>query len=134
MTRPYTRPVRPNEAGDLAALVRASITELCTADHGGNQTKIDRWLSNKTEDEIQAWLKRNNMTIFVTDTGHQIVTNGCHDARGVVLINYIAPAHRLQGLSSAMLAHLERRMRQTGITEFRLVSTATAQGFYKRRG
>ena len=74
------------------------------------------------------------MTIFVTDTGHQIVTAGCHDARGVVLMNYIAPPHRQQGLSSAMLAHLERSMREAGIIEARLVSTATAQGFYKRHG
>lgn len=134
MTQPYIRPARPDEAGDIAALVRASISELCTADHGGDRAKIDRWLSNKTEDEIQTWLKRDNVTIFVTDTGHQIVTAGCHDARGVVLMNYIAPAHRLQGLSSSMLAHLERSMREAGIIEARLVSTATAQGFYKRHG
>lgn len=75
------REARPDEAGDIAALVRASITELCTADHGGDRAKIDRWLSNKTEDEIQARLKRDNVTIFVTDTGHQIVTARCHDAR-----------------------------------------------------
>ena len=48
MTQPYIRPARPDEAGDIAALVRASINELCTADHGGDRAKIDRWLSNKT--------------------------------------------------------------------------------------
>ena len=47
------REARPDEAGDIAALVRASITELCSADHGGEQAKIDKWLSNKTEDEIR---------------------------------------------------------------------------------
>ena len=80
------------------------------------------------------WLTRDNLAVFVTATGHRIAAAGCHDVRGIILMNYIAPAHHLQGLSSAMLAHLERSMREAGIIEARLVSTATAQEFYEGRG
>lgn len=41
MTHSQIRQARPDEAGDIAVLVRASITELCTADYGGDQAKID---------------------------------------------------------------------------------------------
>ena len=43
----------------------------------------------------------------MTDSDDGIAAAGCHDTRGVVLMNYIAPSHRLKGISKAMLAHLE---------------------------
>ena len=134
MTEHEIREARPDEAGDIAGLMRASITELCIVDHGGDQAKIDKWLENKTEKEVRGWLLRSDRSIFVIDGTGGIAGAGCHDRRGVVLMNYIAPAHRLQGLSSAMLKHLERSMREAGIIEARLVSTATAQEFYEGRG
>lgn len=134
MTEHEIRKARPDEAGDIAGLMRASITELCIGDHGGDQAKIDKWLENKTEENVRSWLAQDNLTVFVTDTDDGIAAARCHDRRGVVLMNYIAPAHRLQGLSSAMLKHLERSIREAGIIEARLVSTATAQGFYEGRG
>ena len=134
MTQPHIRQARPDEAGDIAALVRASITELCTADHGSDQAKIDKWLENKTEEEVRGWLLRSDRPIFVIDGTDGIKAAGCHDTRGIVLMNYIAPAQRLRDFSSAMLAHLERSMKRQGIAESRLVSTATARGFYEDRG
>lgn len=134
MTEPHIRKARLDEAGDIAALVRASITELCTADHGGDQAKIDKWLENKTEAHLQDWLARPEMAVFVMDTGGGLAAVGCHNERGILLMNYIDPAHRFRGISSIMLAHLEDRMRAIGLTESRLVSTATARGFYEGRG
>ena len=48
MTEPNIRKAKPNEAGDIAVLARASISELCITDHGGEHAKIDKWLENKT--------------------------------------------------------------------------------------
>lgn len=134
MTAPYIRKARPDEAGDIAALVRASITELCTPDHGGDAKKIGKWLENKTEEHLQDWLARPEMALFVMDAGGGLAAAGCHDERGIILMNYIAPAQRFRGISSSMLAYLEEAMRKEGITESRLVSTATARGFYESRG
>lgn len=134
MTEPPIREARPDEAGDIAALVRASITELCIADHGGDAATIGTWLENKTEAHLQDWLARPEMAVFVMDTGRGLAAAGCHNERGIILMNYIAPAHRFRGISSIMLAHLEDRMRDDGMSESRLVSTKTARGFYERRG
>ena len=134
MTRCPIRRARIDEAAAIAELIRASITDLCVADHGGDQAKIDKWLENKTEDQILSWLKRDELFIFVMDGVGRLNAAGCHDTRGVVLMNYIAPDQRLKGLSSAMLAHLEASMLANGLAEGRLVSTATACQFYKKRG
>ena len=134
MTRCPIRRARIDEAAAIAELIRASITELCVADHGGDQAKIDKWLENKTEGALRDWLSRDDRAIFVTECNDGIAAAGCHDARGVVLMNYIAPSHRLKGISSAMLTYLETAMRQAGISESRLVSTATARRFYETRG
>ena len=134
MTGISIRRARIDEAAAIAALVRASITELCLADHGGDSDIIDRLLENKTEDALRDWLSRDDRTIFVTESDDGIAAAGCHDTRGVVLMNYIAPSHRLKGISNAMLTHLETAMRQAGISESRLVSTATARRFYEARG
>lgn len=134
MTCLSIRRARIDEAAAIAALVRASITELCLDDHGGDRHIIDRLLENKTEDALRDWLSRDDRAIFVTVSDHGIAAAGCHDTRGVVLMNYISPSHRLKGISSAMLTHLETAMRQAGISESRLVSTATARRFYETRG
>jgi len=134
MTDLQIRRARPTEAGDIAALVRASITELCVDDHGGNRAKIDSWLENKTKAHLDDWLTRPEMAIYVMNAGGDLAAAGCHNERGIVLMNYIAPAHRFRGISSAMLIHLEDGMRSQGICEPRLVSTATARRFYETRG
>ena len=134
MTRCSIRRARIDEAAAIAELIRASITELCVADHGGDQVKIDRWLENKTENEVHNWLKRDELFIFVIDGDEGLRVAGCHDTRGVVLMNYITPGQRLKGLSSLMLAYLEANMLDNGLAEARLVSTATARQFYEARG
>ena len=134
MTGLPIRHARNDEAAAIAELIRASITELCFADHGGDQAKIDKWLENKTEDEVHNWLKRDELFIFVLDGVERLNAAGCHDTRGVVLMNYIAADQRVKGLSSLMLAHLEASMLENGLAEARLVSTATARQFYESRG
>ena len=49
-----------DEAAAIAALVRASITELCVEDHGGDREIIGRLLENKTEDALRDWLGRDD--------------------------------------------------------------------------
>lgn len=134
MTWLSIRHARIDEAAAIAALVRDCITQLCIEDHGGDREIIDKWLENKTEGELRDWLNRRDLAIFVIDADNGIVAAGCHDSRGVVLMNYIAPEHRLAGLSSAMLTYLEGAMRELGLSESRLVSTATARRFYEARG
>ena len=128
------RLARLDEAQTIANLVRGSISELCFDDHEGNDAKIDQWLANKTEETIAAWISAPDLSLFVIGCSTGLAAAGCHRDDGVILMNYVSPFYRFQGLSDRMLAHLESSLSALGITTARLVSTRTAISFYERRG
>ena len=53
---------------------------------------------------------------------------------GEIMLNYVAPDRRFLGISTAILAALEQSLINEGQTEFHLMSTQTARGFYAGRG
>lgn len=128
------RPARPDEAKAIANLVRGSISELCLDDHDDDDSLIEHWLANKTEDEIAAWIAAPDLSVFVIGCSTGLAAAGCHREDGVILMNYVSPFYRFQGLSDRMLAHLESSLAALGITTARLVSTRTAITFYEDRG
>jgi len=134
MHDPTIRLARLDEAQTIANLVRGSISELCFDDHEGNDAKIDQWLANKTEDDITAWIVDDRLSIYVIGCSTGLAAAGCHRDDGVILMNYVSPFYRFQGLSDRMLAHLESSLSALGISTARLVSTRTAISFYERRG
>ena len=128
------RPARPDEAKAIAALVRGSISELCIDDHGGDESRIDQWLANKTEDEIAAWIAAPDLSVYVIGCSTGLVATGCHRDDGVILMNYVSPFYRFQGLSARMIGFLEETIAAQGRATARLVSTRTAITFYEDLG
>jgi GNAT superfamily N-acetyltransferase len=114
--------------------VRASITELCFADHKGDPDILARWLANKTPENVALWLSNARNINLVADEDGAILGAGCVTVLGEVLLNYVSPAARLQGVSSALLAGLEAAAREKGNVRCTLESTVTARRFYKARG
>jgi len=130
MHDPTIRLARLDEAQTIANLVRGSISELCFDDHDGNDAKIDQWLANKTEETIAAWISAPDLSLFVIGCSTGLAAAGCHRDDGVILMNYVSPFYRFQGLSDRMLAHLESSLSALGISTARFVSTRTANSFY----
>ena len=62
-----------------------------------------------------------------------LAVGGVRDT-GEITANYVAPSARFRGVSSALLAALERRAIQRGATTATLLSTETAHRFYLARG
>jgi GNAT superfamily N-acetyltransferase len=114
--------------------VRASITELCFADHKGDPDILARWLSNKTPENVALWLSNARNIILVADEDGAILGAGCVTVAGEVLLNYVSPTARFRGASSALLAGLEAAAREKGNARCTLDSTVTAYRFYKARG
>jgi hypothetical protein len=129
--------IRPAAATDIAqicAVVRASITELCFADHKGDPDILARWLANKTPANAGLWLSNARNINLVADEDGAVIAAGCVTVFGEVLLNYVSPAARFCGVSSALLAGLEAAAREKGNARCRLESTVTAYRFYKERG
>jgi GNAT superfamily N-acetyltransferase len=128
--------IREARASDVEAMSRvlvASITELCRADHGGDETNIARWTANKTPASLSHWMSDPETSFFVAEEADAIVGVGaCRGAE--VQLTYVAPAHRFRGMSKAMLQRLEEEMRKRGVKIAKLTSTATAHRFYRSAG
>ena len=129
--------VRPATDADLPAMSEilvASITELCALDHGGDPAAIARWTANKTVAGVRAMLQQPGNALLVVVEGEAMLAVGCISDGNRIGLNYVAPAYRFRGASSALLADMEGRIRSAGYVEARLESTRTARDFYLARG
>ena len=129
--------VRRAEATDIAAMsavMTASVTELCGADHHHDAGNIAQWVSNRTPDGVARMMANQAQQFFVADDRGELAAVGAVNVQGVVIFNYVSPRHRFRGVSKAMMNHLEEVLRAEGHTEARLVSTTTAHAFYRGQG
>ena len=74
-----------------------------------------------------------NQTVWVAEVSGEIAAVGAVVGDTIVL-NYVAPEHRFQGVSKALLAGMEDSFRNAGISVAELVSTRTALRFYLASG
>jgi GNAT superfamily N-acetyltransferase len=128
------RPAAEADIAEMSAVMTASVTELCGADHHDVPANIAQWVSNRTSDGVARMLANPAQSFFVAERGGGIAAVGAVNREGVVIFNYVAPAHRFKGVSRALLAHLEQVLAGWGVAEARLVSTTTARRFYLGAG
>jgi GNAT superfamily N-acetyltransferase len=114
--------------------MRASIAELCVPDHRNDPDILRRWLGNKTPEHFEAWLIDRGISLLVAVEDGAIIAVGSIRNDGEILLNYVAPAARFRGASTALLKALERRAAERGNSQCKLVSTETAHRFYRARG
>lgn len=127
------RPARPEDALAASRVLVASITELCRADHHDDPAAIARWVANKTPESVARMIAAGGLR--VAELNGRIAAVGEIEAgEGKITLNYVDPACRGRGLSSALLAAMEAELAQVGVTTARLTATATARGFYLKHG
>ena len=114
---PEIRDARPEEAAEIAALIRASITDLCARDHRNEPNALAAWLANKTPETVASWIAAPDQRL--------IVARGLEraPARG-------APARAAWGRGEK--AHILPAWPQVGAL-VRNVATATAAAHRGRR-
>jgi GNAT superfamily N-acetyltransferase len=128
------RDATPADAHAACEVLRASISELCTADHGNDRTALARWLDNKTPEIVAAWVTELGNSLLVAVEGDAILAVGSVRDSGEITLNYVAPGSRFRGVSSALLGVLEARAATRGNARCTLSSTETAHRFYLSRG
>lgn len=124
------REARVQEAEAICTLLRRSITELCTLDHGGDPTILGRWIGNKTPELLREWIADPTGSFLVAEDGTSLLAIGSVHNNGKINLNYVAPEARFRGVSRAMVAALEARAKERGATLCTLSSTQTARRFY----
>jgi len=130
----HIRPALPVDAPAMSAVLTASIRDLCTADHRNDPAILARWLRNKTPEMVLRMFDNPRTQLFVAEHDGQVAAVGCLNGGDEIGLNYVAPAHRFAGVSKALLAAMEYRIRQSGVALARLSSTGTAHRFYLANG
>ena len=127
------RRAQATDAEEAAAVLRASISTLCVADHGNDPELLGRWLANKTPQTVGSWI-RGPGRVVVAEGGGRIVGLGGAVPSGEITLIYVLPEARFRGVSKAVLAELEAHLRSQGCTRGTLRSTRTACRFYRAAG
>ena len=130
----HIRDATPADASAACEVLRSSITELCVADHRNDPAILGRWLANKTPQIVAGWATEPASSLLLAVEGDAILAVGGVKDCGEITLNYVAPAARFRGVSSALLAALEARAAERGNTRCTLISTETAHRFYLSRG
>ena len=128
------RDATPADAVKACEAIRASITELCMADHNRNPEILRRWLAGKTPDNVAAWAAATGSSLLVTVEDDAVLAVGGVTDDGEITLNYVSPKARFRGISAALLKSLEARAVGRGAVEITLLSTETARRFYLSRG
>jgi GNAT superfamily N-acetyltransferase len=123
----------PEDASAACQIMRRSIAELCAADHKGDPAILRRWLSSKTPEIFESWIKPGNSVLVAVENDRILAVGAVTDA-GEITLNYVSPDARFRGVSAAMLDALEARAIERGNERCTLASTETARRFYLARG
>lgn len=130
----FVRPAVARDAEAAVEVLRRSIIELCTTDHGNDPEILESWLANKTPDHFHDWLAAPGGVLAIAEREGAIAgVGGCRDD-GEITLNYVSPDHRLAGVSTAIVAWLEDYLRQKGAARAHLTTTRMAHDFYRARG
>jgi GNAT superfamily N-acetyltransferase len=128
------RDAAPADAAAACEVLRASIAELCVADHHNDPEILGQWLASKTPENLAAWIADSEASMLLAVEDDVVLAVGAVRNDGEITLNYVSPAARFRGASSALLAALEARARERGNTHCKLLSTETAHRFYLNRG
>jgi GNAT superfamily N-acetyltransferase len=128
------RRAEPEDAEAAVAVVRRSISELCSEDHQGDPHTIATWLSNKTVKNFISWMANDdNFFVIAENRGHLSGVGLLHRS-GEINLFYMAPNAQRQGIGKAIQLALEQKAREWELRELKLHSTALACSFYEKMG
>src|SRR4051812_40295524 len=126
-----TRRAETRDTARALAVVRASITELCVADHDNDPAKLARWLENKTDAHFTRWLADPDNYLIVADLEGTLCGVAALHRSGEIRLFYVRPGWQGRGVGRALLSALERGARGFQLRELTLQSSALARPFYE---
>ena len=129
------RPARADEAAQISAVLVASVTRLCGADHGDDPERLAQWLANKTPQAVARRIADPATRVYVAGDCAAVGAIALPaTGPGEIALLYVHPDAQGRGHSAALLRAMEDALRDQGFAQARLTATTTARRFYERRG
>lgn len=128
------RRAESRDADESVALVIASITTLCAADHLNDPATLERWLLNKTAVNFRRWLADPATFIVVAEVDRQLCGIAALHSSGTVQLCYVLPGMQRYGVGRALIGALEAEALRLGVNQLVLTSTKNARRFYENQG
>jgi stringent starvation protein B len=69
-------------------------------------------LANKTPEHVRTWIEMPDVTVIVAEQDSAIVGIGAVSESGDILLNYVSPEARFQGVSKTVLVAMEKHLLQ----------------------
>lgn len=124
-----------HQAAEAAAVVASSIVSLCKLDHNDDPSVVEGWIKNKTESNFAKWMGLPGIFFPLAKDENNIVAGvGAVHRDGRVILNYVSPTYRFQGVSKMLLKAMEKWLVERECALGTLTSTATARSFYLNSG
>lgn len=114
-------------------VIRQSITHCCAHDHHNDAAILSAWLSNKTPENLAAWITAPGAAAWGAYRAEAMVGFALM-ARATLVLCYVVPEALHQGVGRALLHEAEAHSRKAGVNVLGLESTRTAEAFYRRNG
>jgi GNAT superfamily N-acetyltransferase len=130
----YVRQALSTDAAAACDVLRPSIVQLCSADHGNDATIMERWLANKTLERVATWFTAIDSFSAVVLSGLSMAGWVMLHRRGEIQLCYVAPEHIGCGAGRMLVTAVEEQGRDWSLAQIYLSSTATARQFYARLG
>jgi len=70
------RDATPADAATACGVLRASITELCVADHRNDPAILGTWLANKTPEIVAGWATQPDSSLLIAVEGGTVLAVG----------------------------------------------------------
>ncbi len=91
-------------------------------------------MKNKTPGNFLAWIESDSLYCAVVERDSSVIGFGMATVSGELLLCFVTPEVRFQGVGKAVLQAIERWATKASISTLRLESTRTALPFYRRNG
>src|SRR5689334_10439097 len=109
------RPATIHDAAQAIEVVRQSITLLCVPDHHNNPVTLDKWLSNKKTESLEAWISNPDNFCVVGELDGKVQGVGLLQRGGDLLLFYVAPGFERRGLGRSIHEALMAKAAQWGL-------------------
>jgi GNAT superfamily N-acetyltransferase len=128
------RKAAPTDATAACTLLRRSIEQCCEPDHRRQPEVLDNWLSNKTPQNVAAWLASPTNHMFAAERDGELVGVALLTQGGKLSLCYVLPEAVGCGIGQALLAAVEEQARAWNISKLYLHSPSSASTFFQRQG